>query len=1207
MKVGEQYKQFNEESGLNQSERHKHAFAEDYFHIYDKSTEELIKFILRFSENLVFYNKNDEPEGTFRSVFEGDGTIELFKLTSFNTEKYTNFYNTVHSNYQKDKNKDLLVSFFIEMFSIVRSWPSSFRNIPEFKQEIDKFIEQNIENLYSAFYDHFKDKSNKFEEVKGLFPEQWKKVKPVVIGRRNDAAFAKRLFGILITMINEIVGLGKKFLEGHLKDYKKINPQVSLLLAYLDLFNIAQQEMNKQTSRSLKHFYEQTLQLKKRETVPDSVFLFPQLSANKKYVDIPAGTKFSAGTDDEGDTIKYHTQKEFSLSQLAVEKKLLICRDDAVRESDDETIFDLFHVPAKVMSSRDPFSLGKEKIGIVIQHRGLRLEEGVRKLKFKFTLDDFSKVILKRRIEEIIEVNANLEDLLLRVVNASYSTAEGWEKLAFQNVETEFYETDDAVGIISVSLLIKETDPPITPFENEEIVAVYGNQQPSFKFEFNSLYSSFYNVFMDLNFNGLDVDVDVLGVKALSLSNDFGYLDSSAPFMPFGPTPSIGSGFFIGHPTLFTHPLKELYVNINWYNVPDGDDGFVDYYKDYSNINTNSIFKCNVLFRNNRTWEPDPEPQIIDLFEDLKLEESPEIRPVNDFRGIDNIDLSNFTLSENNADGFNSDIEKSNSGWMKLELCFPPNAFGHKEYNDLVKKSVTEAAKKKKFSIPENEPWVPMIKSISLDYSSTINISLQKKNKVSDGAIIQLQPFGFKKYVDLKRTRFQLIPSIKEGSTMYLGLKNLEAPQSFNLFFALSDFISDFTPQRQHFNWFVLSGSKWVAIEQNQIVEDGTNGFIQSGIIQFYLDKPLEKSSLDILPQGFTWLKLETNSGYNFIKNFTDIRSEAIIATCDFTNKVHSCSNIEPYQIQKADVFISGVNAIEQPYSSFGGVPAENYEEFITRVSERLRHKNRLITPWDYEHLILEEFDLINRVKCLPNTSKDLKRQSGNVLNVLVPFVNKLGHNSHVPSLPLNYLEKVKLYTDKYSSPFANIEVTNPIYEQIQLKFNVRFKKGLNAQQYKERLQKDIIKLFSPWLFDKTVQLNFGNSIRGSSIIYYLENRGYIDIITNLQLLQVVGDETLLYDLSQGGNIIVKPSTPISIFISSNKHLINILGDKVEDIEGINDMSVGDDFLITDLESEQTESEYGIERLTLGFDLILDESIEEDEEVKNQYFVIKNQ
>jgi len=1207
MKVGNQYKDFNEEGGLNQSERYKHAFSDDYFHIYDKSSEELISFILNFSENLVFYNKNNEPEGTFRSVFEGDGTIELFKLSSFNTEKYTDIYNTVHSNYQKEKDKDLLVSFFIEMFSIVRSWSASFRNIPAFKQEIDNFIEQNIENLYSAFYDHFKDKSSKFEEVKGLFPEKWSKVKPVVIGRKNDAAFAKRLFGILITMTNEIVELGKKFLDSHLKDYQKINPQVSLLLAYLDLFSLAQDEMNKQTSRSLKHFYEEILQLKKRETIPDSVFLFPQLSPNKKYVDIPAGTKFSAGTDDDGDVIKYQTEREYSLSQLAVEKKFLVCRDDATKEAGDETIFDLFHIPSKVMSTRDPFSLGKEKIGWIVQHKALQLEEGVRKLKFKFILDDYSKVILKRRLDKIIEVNADPEDLLLRVINASYSTAEGWEKLAFQNVETAFYETDEAIGIISVSLLIKETDLPITPFENEEIVALYGNQQPSFKFEFNAPYSSFYNIFMDLNFRNLEVDIDVLGVKNLSLSNDFGYLDTSAPFMPFGPTPSIGSGFYIGHSTIFTHPVKELFLNINWYDVPDGDDGFVDYYKDYSNINSNSIFKCNVLFRNNRSWEPDSDPQIIDLFEDLKLEESPEIRPVNDFRGIDNFDLSNFTLSENNPDGFKSDIENSNSGWMKLELCFPPNAFGHKEYNDLVKKSVTEAVKKKKLSIPSNEPWVPMIKSIALDYSTTINISLRKKNKVSDGTLIQLQPYGYKKYVDLKRTRFQLLPSIKEGSTMYLGLKNLEAPQSFNLFFALSDFISDFTTQKQHFNWFILTGNKWIAIEQNQIVEDGTRGFIQSGIIQFYLDKPLEKSSLDILPKDYTWLKLETNSGFNFIKNFTDIRSEAIVATCDFTNKIHSCSNIEPFQIQKADAFISGINSIEQPYSSFGGVPAENYEEFITRVSERLRHKNRFITPWDYEHLILEEFDLINRVKCLPNTSKKLKARPGHVLNVLVPFVNKLGHNSHVPALPQNYLEKVKLYIDKYSSPFAEVEVTNPIYEQIQLKFNVRFKKGLNAKQYKEQLQKDIIKLFSPWLFDKTVQLNFGNSIRGSSIIYYLENRGYIDIITNLQLLQVVGDETLLYDLSQGGNIIVKPSTPISIFISSNKHLVNILGDNVEDIEGINDMSVGDDFLITDLESEQSESEYGIERLTLGFDLILDESIEEDEEVKNQYFVIKNQ
>ena len=41
----------------------------------------------------------------------------------------------------------------------------------------------------------------------------------------------------------------------------------------------------------------------------------------------------------------------------------------------------------------------------------------------------------------------------------------------------------------------------------------------------------------------------------------------------------------------------------------------------------------------------------------------------------------------------------------------------------------------------------------------------------------------------------------------------------------------------------------------------------------------------------------------------------------------------------------------------------KSYKHYYTRVSERLRHKNRAIQLWDYEHLILQNFPHLYRVK----------------------------------------------------------------------------------------------------------------------------------------------------------------------------------------------------------------------------------------------------
>jgi YD repeat-containing protein len=59
------------------------------------------------------------------------------------------------------------------------------------------------------------------------------------------------------------------------------------------------------------------------------------------------------------------------------------------------------------------------------------------------------------------------------------------------------------------------------------------------------------------------------------------------------------------------------------------------------------------------------------------------------------------------------------------------------------------------------------------------------------------------------------------------------------------------------------------------------------------------------------------------------------------------------------------------PYDSFGGRVAEDDSTFYTRVSERLRHKDRAITLFDYERLVLEEFPEIYKVRCLNHTVVD--------------------------------------------------------------------------------------------------------------------------------------------------------------------------------------------------------------------------------------------
>lgn len=1197
---------FEERGGTNQSDRKNTALEPGFVEIDDRSSAELVRFVVEFSDLLVYYNANNQPDGTFRSVFEGDDTIDMILLASFDVDQYDGHFNDLLKDVKVKGEYVAMVKFFINLLFKINQWGNSFTHSGDLKTELGKYIHYEVVKVFASLKEFKEIDANSLASQLELFPKHWHTAVPLYIERTGAESFFSRLYRAIKQNFYELTSIGKKYLDKQLNNYQKINPQVALLLTYIDLYQEAKKEINQQTSRILNHFFQDVLGFERKKIIPDMVFLFPEISQNRSKVLIPEGSWFPAGKDSKGADIKYLTTKEFVISRVKAERFLSVCRDNVKPLLRKHPLIDFYHLPAKALNSVHEVESHVTPPGWVVGHSALLLEEGMRKISFKFTLDRFSMHLLKHRLNQWEKAFGRSIDMLGNATDVAYSTSQGWHSLLTEKRET-FIETDvDGVDRLVFKVLIEDTDPPVGLFENCSEAASFYPLVPYFMFRPNKFNVSYSNFFFDLLFNNLTLNIDVLGVNTLMLQNDFGILDASSPFMPYGPTPHVGSSFYIGHKTIFTNPLQELYINIDWFGVPDLDNGFAEHYQSYSHINSNSVFKAKLLTLEDKQWIPNEESQIVELFENVEIEESPWLHPVNNFRGIDHIETDKISLKKSDRSGFSPMVSKAKSGWMKLELCYPPNAFGHKEFTDLVKKNIAESTKSKKVVLPPNDPWTPQAKSISIDYSSMVEVNFDEANQENSGHFYHLMPFGQKK-INAKGTLKQkpLMPPMDIGSELYIGLSNLESPQIFSIFFRLSDYISDFLPPDQKFTWLIMNGGKWEILEQNQILEDETNGFIQSGTITFDISRKIDLTQSGELPMGYAWMKLVVNTNIYFFSNILDIRCEAIKAKYSSDDNPDSICRIEPNTISVAGNYIAGLAGIEQPYPSFGGRNAETHEHFIKRVSERLRHKNRMINVWDYEHLILEEFPEVNRVKCLPNTNHKLKSEPGNVLIVIVPFVERFERSSHIPSLPRNYLEKVKRFVKMKTSPFAKVEIMNPIYEEVKLKFNVRFKRGINYRHYTEVLQNELIAYFSPWLFKSNSQLNFGINIRGASIIYFLEKLPYVDVITNLGILQIVGGRIIPHDLSASSNVIIKPTSAISIFISSEKHLFNVALSDMDELEGIEDMMLGNDFILEGTSSEHEKVEDGIESLTLGLDFALQDEKSENPENEECYILLK--
>src|SRR4029079_18873343 len=118
------------------------------------------------------------------------------------------------------------------------------------------------------------------------------------------------------------------------------------------------------------------------------------------------------------------------------------------------------------------------------------------------------------------------------------------------------------------------------------------------------------------------------------------------------------------------------------------------------------------------------------------------------------------------------------------------------------------------------------------------------------------------------------------------------------------------------------------------------------------------------------------------------------------------------------------IKTVSQPFSSFGGNAVEPEIDFNRRVSERLRHKNRAVNLWDYEHLVLEAFPSIYKVKCLPHTGRGIEAEPGSLTLLVIPDLRKRNKiNPFQPKVSPVIRSQVAGYLRDLKSEFSTVYV----------------------------------------------------------------------------------------------------------------------------------------------------------------------------------------
>jgi hypothetical protein len=385
----------------------------------------------------------------------------------------------------------------------------------------------------------------------------------------------------------------------------------------------------------------------------------------------------------------------------------------------------------------------------------------------------------------------------------------------------------------------------------------------------------------------------------------------------------------------------------------------------------------------------------------------------------------------------------------------------------------------------------------------------------------------------------------------YIGLEKLSAQESVNILFQVMEGTTDplVSKPEYHVAWSYLSANEWVNFKDQDLV-DRTLQLIKSGIISFSIPSGATTQHT-LLPKDHIWLRASISEAAGAVAKLISVQAQAALVTfSDQGNAADVLAKpLAASTISKLKVPLSWVKKIAQPYSSFGGRAVEQPEKFYTRVSERLRHRDRASTIWDYEHLILEAFPTIYKVKCLNHTRvEDIELESekfysenqpGYVTIITVPsLVNRNDTDKLKPYTHQSTLAEIKTFLASRVSAHVNVIVENPLYEEVKTGFKLKLKSGYqNFTYYANLLREEITQFLSPWLTDNAAEIEFGGKLYKSTVIDFIEERPYVEFITDMNLRQKVGENSAFSEDME----MLSASSARSILVSveSYKHEIS--------------------------------------------------------------------
>jgi hypothetical protein len=409
-----------------------------------------------------------------------------------------------------------------------------------------------------------------------------------------------------------------------------------------------------------------------------------------------------------------------------------------------------------------------------------------------------------------------------------------------------------------------------------------------------------------------------------------------------------------------------------------------------------------------------------------------------------------------------------------------------------------------------SEPWLPWAECVSVDYVSARRV--MPGTAAGDGALFHLHPFGgWGPMVSVDDGAPPLLPSAGAPATLMLGFDGLDGDETLTLLFQLAapgNAVEPATPP--DVGWSRLEGDRWEPLPAEAVTADGTHGLRDSGIVALRLP-PFRAATGTRIPGGGRWLRCEAGGGPAGFPWTVAILPHATTATRVEGGGPQPAAPLPAGTIKAPAEEVAGLGPVLQPMPSFGGRPAETERAYQLRLAERLRHKDRAAQGWDYERLVLDRFPQLWKVRALP-ARRAGGAAAGSVLVVVVagPDGNESADLT-VPRAGSALLGAVEGFLAERASPFADIQVVNPVYVRVRVRAEVAFRTpgaGGDGGGSVDRLNADLVAWLSPWSPDAEWAADQGCALE-TDVSRFIRSRPYVEALLGLEISHDPAPETL--------------------------------------------------------------------------------------------------